>query len=75
MKGASIAKPYTVRYKISEDGKDVVPSHAARPIVDVVHVAAADNRIDAAAQALTSLADAGLPLGRDEEIRIRVEDH
>ena len=47
---------------------------ALAPIKGGVIVREADSRADAAAQALRDLADAGLVLGRYEEIRLEVKD-
>lgn len=67
-------QPYTVHYSVQEVITSAgQASRALRPIQDRVQIAAAEGRTDAAAQALRDLAEAGLPLGRGEEIRIRVE--
>lgn len=71
-----IAMSYLVDYSIHEvvNSADEA-ARALRPIKGGVVVRLADSRADAAAQALRDLTDAGVVLGRYEEIRLQVRDN
>jgi hypothetical protein len=66
---------YLVDYSIHEvvNSADEA-ARALRPIKGGVVVREAINRADAAAQAMRDLCDAGIVLGRHEEIRMVVKD-
>lgn len=71
-----IAMSYTVSYSVHEVVTTAGQAMRAMvPIKGGVIVREAISRTDAAAQALRDLADAGLVMGRYEEIRIEVKDN
>lgn len=70
------AASYLVDYSIHEEVNSAdEAARALRPIKGGVIVRLAESRADAAAQALRDLTDAGVVLGRYEEIRLQVRDN